>query len=558
MYCSKCGAQLPEGAAFCPGCGAAKETVNAPEKTAGKNKSVLILAIVGVLILLLVVAVVVVVLLGSVFQPGQPGKPNVQTDPSGIYTEPSAATLPQGSAGEDAGLPAENIYRECFARYEAYVLPNSDKSYYSRKELMGLSKEALTVAEQEIHARHGESFSDGDLQEYFTARRWYEPGAASYSLNEYEEMNLKLIDVHKRDLDGTLRRSDNPYVRYSAGADSYLLTGSDSRYLDALDLEGKEKDELVAARNEIYARYGYIFADHHLQELFLSKSWYQPKVKGADFDRSAMNKTEQNNIDFIRIYERIAEGPTYDSANPYIPYLSVKGYILPHSDKQDVDYYELEGMSLEELCLARNEILARHGYTFSSDELLDYFLQCSWYRPSTPIGDNGSIRLSAVENKNVDTIRYVENLLKNQPDLSKLDTRLTKTVESGKIRVNVPAYWKDYAVWDLRNDGGITFRERVSNEIGYGGHLFTLRAVDDLGENLYDESDDPDVYAYSGYNYLGTLTNSNGNKLYVIIYWPTDVQFSMTQQAIYSKMYAEQDRIIGQIEGVNGWTFAPA
>ena len=54
----------------------------------------------------------------------------------------------------------------------------------------------------------------------------------------------------------------------------------------------------------------------------------------------------------------------------------------------------------------RNEVWARHGYAFSSADLRDYFSQQPWYTPN-PNG-NQSIKLSPIEQMNVDILRSVE------------------------------------------------------------------------------------------------------------------------------------------------------
>lgn len=56
------------------------------------------------------------------------------------------------------------------------------------------------------------------------------------------------------------------------------------------------------------------------------------------------------------------------------------GYVLPNSDAAFLSPEDLEGLSPEELRLARNEIYARHGRTFAAEDLNAYFISQSWYR----------------------------------------------------------------------------------------------------------------------------------------------------------------------------------
>jgi len=63
---------------------------------------------------------------------------------------------------------------------------------------------------------------------------------------------------------------------------------------------------------------------------------------------------------------------------------------------------DLIGLSKEELRIMRNEIYARHGYIFKSQDLRDYFSSKSWYSPQY---NDISSKLSTVEKKNVEFIR---------------------------------------------------------------------------------------------------------------------------------------------------------
>lgn len=54
-------------------------------------------------------------------------------------------------------------------------------------------------------------------------------------------------------------------------------------------------------------------------------------------------------------------------------------YILPQSAYKYINEADIVGFSLQKLNYARNEIFARHGRCFVSQELMDYFNSTSWY-----------------------------------------------------------------------------------------------------------------------------------------------------------------------------------
>ena len=83
----------------------------------------------------------------------------------------------------------------------------------------------------------------------------------------------------------------------------YVIDDSDSRYLDDDDLSSLSKDELKLARNEIFARYGYIFKSKELKDYFSGKDWYEPSIKPSKWKDSMLNKYEKKNVKLIKKYE---------------------------------------------------------------------------------------------------------------------------------------------------------------------------------------------------------------------------------------------------------------
>lgn len=69
----------------------------------------------------------------------------------------------------------------------------------------------------------------------------------------------------------------------------------------------------------------------------------------------------------------------------------------------------LEQYDYQTLRLMRNEIMARHGYSFNSPDLQSYFDKTSWYKPVSQ-----DIKLSPVEKINVEIIKLVENRKKQE------------------------------------------------------------------------------------------------------------------------------------------------
>ena len=85
------------------------------------------------------------------------------------------------------------------------------------------------------------------------------------------------------------------------------------------------------------------------------------------------------------------------------PKPAVAGFILP-SNEREITSADISGLSKDELNKAYNEIFARYGHDFKSQDLKDYFLSTSWYTPIT--GKTVSMEeLTDIERKNVSIIK---------------------------------------------------------------------------------------------------------------------------------------------------------
>lgn len=92
----------------------------------------------------------------------------------------------------------------------------------------------------------------------------------------------------------------------SAAADDYILPDSSTRYLTGTDIAGLTSEELRLARNEIYARHGRKFKDEALQAYFNSKSWYAGTIEPERFsDDALLNDVERKNLELIKAREAV-------------------------------------------------------------------------------------------------------------------------------------------------------------------------------------------------------------------------------------------------------------
>lgn len=84
-------------------------------------------------------------------------------------------------------------------------------------------------------------------------------------------------------------------------------------------------------------------------------------------------------------------------------------YVLPKSGTEKLTRADLEGLTKEQLRLARNEIYARHGMIFGVEDLDNYFATKSWYKPTVSFTNfYDTVEMSLVEEENVILIQQVE------------------------------------------------------------------------------------------------------------------------------------------------------
>lgn len=89
------------------------------------------------------------------------------------------------------------------------------------------------------------------------------------------------------------------------------------------------------------------------------------------------------------------------------PWNAVNGILLNRA------YLQSCVATKSELRLLRNKILAYHGYRFQSKDLQEYFSNVSWYKP---VSDNNTIKLSIVEQTNIQLIKSEEATRPDDPE----------------------------------------------------------------------------------------------------------------------------------------------
>ena len=77
------------------------------------------------------------------------------------------------------------------------------------------------------------------------------------------------------------------------------LFETDKKYYTKEEFENEPMLVIHLAKNEIYARHGYIFTNEDLYNYFMGCIWYSPTYDGTDFDDSIFNEYEKANLEIL-------------------------------------------------------------------------------------------------------------------------------------------------------------------------------------------------------------------------------------------------------------------
>lgn len=285
------------------------------------------------------------------------------------------------------------------------------------------------------------------------------------------------------------------------GAEEYVSPESNSRYLTDEEILGMSDYEKLAVMYEIAARHGATFLNvddgEQLQDYFNSKTWYTPSIPVEEMEDSIFNTYELDNI--IKISESI-QG-TLDTAN--------QGYmILPESNSRFYNEQELSGLSKEQLRLARNEIYARRGRKFETEDLNQYFSSQPWYSGYLSAEEFDDSVLNGYEKANLDLIKKVEQGENNNNSSGQMSIDINNTyaeyVVSGGgdyITVNDEKYYSMYDLKEMPTGtkaymlGFISMKQEISSQNTPFAYEYTI-FTEDRASGTVLSNQDFDIQAY--------------------------------------------------------------
>lgn len=277
MFCTKCGAQLPDGSKFCTKCGTptdvvANETTVMP--TAGETH----------------------VMSGrptqAVPQTGQPMPQVTQVAP-----RPVSPQAPYGAA------PQQPVYSSV-PQQPAYGQGGQGNGGSRRGMVVGVVVAIIAAAIAAV------AFIMVDPMGLFGGKTGRDaattaassPAASSTSAADTSAASTSAASSSAASISA---QTSTPAPRGSSS--DYVIPDSDRTSYTADDIKAMNLsvDELWYARNEIYARHGRKFQNETLQAYFNSKPWYTPEYSPDEFDDSVqLSSVERANAAAIKSVEQ--------------------------------------------------------------------------------------------------------------------------------------------------------------------------------------------------------------------------------------------------------------
>ncbi len=131
--------------------------------------------------------------------------------------------------------------------------------------------------------------------------------SASQELKKKElELKEKELDLKEKELQQQKLKDEQNTNKHDSPDDFYRVNygrfpETSERYLKASYLYNLSQWDLKVMRNEIFARYGYIFQTDDMRNYFSGQSWYTPRYSNVN---KMLTTVEKANVELIKSFER--------------------------------------------------------------------------------------------------------------------------------------------------------------------------------------------------------------------------------------------------------------
>ena len=293
---------------------------------------------------------------------------------------------------------------------QEYIFPEVDKELLTEEDVKDLPAELLAYGRYEILAKHGELFESEELKEYFGNQKWYfgflsDEKEVEGLLNDIEKENLAFLEKKEKAEGGyELDQKDFDYEivkkwlegTYVAGEETTRKTSekktketeTEAPATEALATEpATETPATEAPETEPVTE---ALAPEPATEAPTESVTETPETEEhvtdekfedlSDVDLFSLSQDElATTVREEPETEAESETESETETESEIEADTRSEYIFPDMDTRYLTQDEVSKLSLQAVCYAKNELYARHGRKFLSQELKDYFNDKTWY-----------------------------------------------------------------------------------------------------------------------------------------------------------------------------------
>ena len=299
---------------------------------------------------------------------------------------------------------------------QEYIFPEVDKELLTEEDVKDLPAELLAYGRYEILAKHGELFESEELKEYFGNQEWYfgflsDEKEVEGLLNDIEKENLAFLEKKEKAEGGyELDQKDFDYEIVKKWLEGTYVAGEETTRKTS---EKKTKETEAAKTAETEAPATEALATEPATETPATEAPETEPVTEALAPEPATEVPTESVTETPETEEHVTDGKFEDLSDVDLFSLSQdelattvreepeteaeseteseteteseieantrSEYIFPDMDTRYLTQDEVSKLSLQAVCYAKNELYARHGRKFLSQELKDYFNDKTWY-----------------------------------------------------------------------------------------------------------------------------------------------------------------------------------
>lgn len=276
---------------------------------------------------------------------------------------------------------------------QEYIFPEVDKELLTEEDVKDLPAELLAYGRYEILAKHGELFESEELKEYFGNQKWYfgflsDEKEVEGLLNDIEKENLAFLEKKEKAEGGyELDQKDFDYEIVKKWLEGTYVAGEETTRKTS---EKKTKETEAAKTAETEAPATEALATEPATEIPATEAPAEPETEEhvtdgkfedlSDVDLFSLSQDElATTVREEAETEAESETESETETESEIEVDTRSEYIFPDMDTRYLTQDEVSKLSLQAVCYAKNELYARHGRKFLSQELKDYFNDKTWY-----------------------------------------------------------------------------------------------------------------------------------------------------------------------------------